>query len=76
MKKFTICVKKEDNHAQNKKYCKVRDHWHYTREYSVAAHSICKLRCSVPKEIPIVFHSGSNYDYHFITKVLVEEFKG
>ena len=26
-------------------------------------------------KIPIVFHSGSNYDYHFIIKELGEEFK-
>ena len=26
-------------------------------------------------KIPIVFHNGSNYDYHFIIKELAEEFK-
>ena len=30
----------------------------------------------VPKEIPIVFHNGSIYDYHFIIKELVKEFEG
>ena len=30
----------------------------------------------VPKEIPIAFHYGSTYDYHFIIKELVEEFEG
>ena len=34
------------------------------------------LKYSIPKEIPIVFHNGSNYDYHFIRKELPEEFKG
>ena len=29
----------------------------------------------MPKEIPIVFHNGSNYDDHFIIKELVEQFK-
>ena len=29
----------------------------------------------MPKEIPIVFHNGSKYDYHFIIKQLAEEFK-
>ena len=28
------------------------------------------------KEIPVVFHNGSTYDYHFIIKKLVEEFEG
>ena len=30
----------------------------------------------IPKEIPIVFHDGSTYDYHFIIKELVKEFDG
>ena len=44
-------------------------------EYGSAAHSICNLKYSVPKNIPVVFHNGSNYDYHFIIKELVDEFK-
>ena len=48
---------------------------HYTGEYRGAAHSICDLKCSAPKNIPIVFHNGSNYDYHFIIKTLTKEFK-
>ena len=40
-----------------------------------AAHSIYNLKYSVPKKIPIAFHNGSNYDYHFIAKELAEEFK-
>ena len=57
------------------KYCKVRDHCHYTGEYRGAAHSVCNLKYSLPKKIPIAFHNGSNYDYHFIIKELAEEFK-
>ena len=44
---------------KDKKYCKVRDHCHYTGEYRGAAHSIYNLKYSVPKSIPIVFHNGS-----------------
>ena len=29
----------------------------------------------MPKEIPIVFHNGSIYDYHFLIKNLAEEFE-
>ena len=28
------------------------------------------------KEIPVVLHKGSTYDYHFIIKQLAEEFEG
>ena len=41
-----------------------------------AAHSECNLRYKVPKDIPVVFHNGSAYDYHFIIKQLAEEFEG
>ena len=55
---------------------KVRDHCHYTGKYRNAPHNICNLRYKIPKEIPIVFHNGSTYDYHFIIKKLVKEFEG
>ena len=56
----------------DKKNYKVRDHCHYTGKYRGAAHNICNLRYKIPKEIPIVFHNGSSYDYHFIIKELVK----
>ena len=28
------------------------------------------------KEIPVLFHNGSTYDYHFIIKELAKEFEG
>ena len=37
---------------------------------------MCNLRCKMPKEIPVVFHNCSTYDYHFIIKELAEEFEG
>ena len=58
-----------------KKSKKVRDHCHYTGKYRGAAHSICNLHYKIPKEIPLVFHNGSTYDYHFIIKQLAKEFK-
>ena len=59
-----------------KNYRNVRDHCHYTGKYRGAAHSICNLKCNVPNEISLVFHHGSNYDYHFIIKELAIEFEG
>ena len=76
MQKFVIFVKKiENKYLKGKKYCQVRDHCHYTGEYRGAAHSICNLKYSVPKKNPIIFHNGSNCDYHLIIKELAEEFK-
>ena len=71
-----ICKKRFSNDDNNKKYHKIRDHCHYTGKYRSAAHDICNLRCKIPKEIPVVFHNGSTYDYHFIIKELAEEFEG
>ena len=75
-----ICKKKfcYDNNEKNKfrLYQKVKDHCHYTRKFRAAAHNICNLRYKIPEEIPVVFHNGSTYDYHFIIKQLVKEFKG
>ena len=69
-----ICKKEFDK--SDKKHHKVRDHCHYTGKYRGATHNICNLRYKVPKEIPVVFHNGSTYDYHFIIKELVKEFEG
>ena len=54
---------------------KISHYSHYREEYRGAAHSICNLKYRLPKSIPIVFHNGSNYDYHFTIKDLAEEFK-
>ena len=78
-----VCKKEFDNNdttesssLECKKQQKVRDHCHYTGKYRGAAHNICNLRYKVPKEIPVVFHNGSTYDYHFIIKELAKESEG
>ena len=43
--------------------------------YRGAEHSTCNIKHSVTKKILVVFHNGSNYDYHFIIKELAGEFK-
>ena len=73
--KICYICKKEFNNNDKKNY-KVRGHCHYTSQYRGAAHNICNLRYKVPKEISILFHNGSIYDYHFIIKELVKEFEG
>ena len=71
-----ICKNGFSTDDSNKKYHKARDHCHYTRKYRGAAHDICNLRYKIPKEIPVVFHNDSTYDYHFIIKELADEFEG
>ena len=58
-------------------YRKVRNHYHYTRKYRGAAHSICNLKFNMPNVvIPVVFHNGSNCDYHYTIKESTNEFEG
>ena len=72
-----VCyIYKKEFDKSDEKHHKVRSHCHYTGKYRGAAHNICNLRYKIPKEIPIVFHNGSTYDYHFIIKELVKEFDG
>ena len=75
-----ICEKEFCTDKNNKKKFKllqkVRYHDHYTGKYTGAAHSICNLRYKIPREIAVIFHNGSIYDYHFILENLATEFKG
>ena len=71
-----ICKEKfENKYLKDSKCCKVRDHCHFTGEYRGATRNIYNIKYRVPKKLPMDFHNGSNYDYHFITKEPVEEFK-
>ena len=68
-----ICKKGFITNNDNKRYHKFRDLFHYTGKYRGAAHSTCNLTYKIPKEIHIVFHNDSKYDYHFIIKELLED---
>ena len=70
-----ICNEKFIHNKENEKYreyCKVRDHCHCTGKYRGAAHSKCNLQYKVPKEITVVFHNRSKYDYHLIINELAK----
>ena len=71
-KKMKVLTNKQQEWYEN---FRVRDDCHYIGKYR-AAHSICDLKYSVSKEIPVNFHNESNYDYHFITKELAKAFDG
>ena len=87
-KKYMIPLTKEEKDNYNKEnichICKkefnndmkVRDHCHFTDKYRGAAHNMCNLRYKIPENIPVTFHNGSTYDYHFIIKELACEFEG
>ena len=49
---------------------KVQDHCHYTGRYRGAAHNLCNLKYSKPKNVSVFFHNLSGYDSHFIIKKL------
>ena len=68
-----ICEKKFCADNNNKEMRKVRDHCHYTVKCRGGAHRKCNLNYKVVKEIPVFFHNGSAYDYHFIIKYLAKK---
>ena len=73
-KEFSDDDDDDDDDDDIKKYQNITGHCHYTGKYKGAAHNICNLRYKTLKEIPIVFHNGSTYDYHFIIKQLAKDF--
>ena len=75
-RKYCFLCKKSFFEDAKINYIKVRDHCHYTGKYRGAAHKICNLMYNTLREIPVIYHNGSSYDYHFIIKELAEEFEG
>ena len=55
---------------------KVKDYCYFTGKYRGAAHSKCNLKHKIPKNISVIFHNGSTYDYHLIIRELASEFDG
>ena len=62
-KSIALAKKNLKKYVKDKKYRKVRG----------SAHSTCNLKYSLPKKIPITFHNGYNYGYHFAIKEVTEE---
>ena len=71
-----ICDKEFCTDNNNKEMRKVRDHCHYTEKYRDGAHSKCNLNYKGVREIPVFFHNGSVYDYHFKIKYLTRKSEG
>ena len=75
-KKQKVCyisTKEFSTDDNNKKYHKVRDDCHYTGKFRGAPHNVCNLRYKTLKEILVVFHNGTTYDYHFLINQLAKE---
>ena len=74
-KECYICKKEFSTDNDDEEHHKVKDHCHYAGKDGGNAHNICNLSYKIPKEIPVVFHNCSTYDYHLIIKELAREFE-
>ena len=78
--KFCYICKKEfsNDDDDNKKYQKeiIVITLENLEELLIFVNNICTLRYKTPKKIPVVFHNGSIYDYHFIINQLAKKIKG
>ena len=77
-KQCYLCGQSFNTNKQSKfymNYKEVRDHCHYTGKYRGDAHSLCNLRYQEERDIPVIIHNGSNYDFHLLIKDLAKEFK-
>ena len=54
---------------------KVWDHCHYKEKYRSTAIGIWNVKNKTSKDICVVFHIRSNYDYHFKIKIYYESLK-
>ena len=70
-----ICNKEFSNYDEDKNYYKVINYYKFTLKYQGSCHKICRSKCRSLKEIPIIFHNGSTYGYHFIINELAISFK-
>jgi len=74
--KCWICQQKfETNESLDapQKHMKVRDHDHLTGEFRGAAHEDCNIKLNYKNyKIPVFFHNGSGFDFHFIFKYVIE----
>ena len=66
MKMQRIVIFAKENFGDKKKHRTVRDDDHYTGKYCGAAHNLCNLRYSTRKDIPVLFHNGSNCDFNLV----------
>ena len=67
IKKFVTYSKKEFTaYDQDKNYYRVKNYCRFTGKYQDTCHKICMSKYKTLKEIPVIFHNGSYYDYHFV----------
>ena len=69
------CNKEFSTYDEDKNYYKVKHYCKFSGKYQGSCHKICRSKCGSLKEIPIIFHNGSTYDYHFIINELAISFK-
>ena len=51
---------------------KILEHNHWTNKYRGAACKSCNAKEGKSKRVPVIFHNGSRYDFHFLIEELLK----
>ena len=67
-------VRSTANSTEGSKIEKIREHNHFNGKYRGASCQSCNtLEGKASKIIPVFFHNGSRYDFHFIITELMKQ---
>ena len=69
-----ICGEEFEDGRQSDRFPKkIREHNHLSGKYRGAACQSCNIKeGKITKLIPVFFHNGSNYDFHFLIEELMK----
>ena len=71
----TILEKSWKHNCKGIDYAKVKGDCNFTGKYRGWTYCICNLRFVAPRDIFIILHNGSDYNFHLMVKHLSEKLK-
>lgn len=66
---MVLYISKKIQDTKNKRCFEVKDDCHYNGKYRGAADSLCNLRYQEQRDVPVIIHNGSNYNFDLIIEL-------